>query len=586
MLTQSTSSLMDQPPQYKLRASARQRNMRTSTSSAKSNSSSDSDYSTSSTSNTVTKRGPKSSKNSNIRKSKKQTPPEKRRVRTGCLTCRSKHKKCDEVKPVCNFCQTKGLECIWPQEGMSRPAQLNDTLKQLLSLKKEVISADGTEKLLSPVGNNSVSLSITNLAPKFLNLPPNFPAILSMIPALQKGDFTSNINSFIFFNDKSVTSSNSLFSQSLTNLLSNYFLTDPTHILHLSNPNHILSLSRESKSLTFAILAISSRILEQLDRSYSGENTLDFYLLSVRELSKYLRSEVQSIISEEPVVNKECIWWTVIMLCWFEAFTVDPNQLWGRIKTVSQFCETLKVLDDPKHSHVFCNLVLIPYCYHMYTPDDAQGDGSSPEKGTTGHTATIAQNELSDSNSQMILNKLTSTFRKDILNITLQSFATKNNSKLWVDVWNSLLEWRMKLTGNEDYVQENGSIILAVDRDLHNFILYHATCYFLLSHRPENVSLVFQTPNDFTSIIAFAMYQDTNDYDETMNWHRSRLMKIMQCNMTTKSKKSTYASTACWFGCYALNDDKYDNNDVRDLLKSVMTWCSLDAFKWLGKVYN
>ncbi|KAG7876422.1 hypothetical protein KL938_004490 [Ogataea parapolymorpha] len=49
-------------------------------------------------------------------KPKKETPPAKRRVRTGCLTCRRKHKKCDENRPKCDFCTAKGLECVWPEE--------------------------------------------------------------------------------------------------------------------------------------------------------------------------------------------------------------------------------------------------------------------------------------------------------------------------------------------------------------------------------------------------------------------------------------------------------------------------------------
>ncbi|RFU36211.1 hypothetical protein B7463_g81, partial [Scytalidium lignicola] len=38
-----------------------------------------------------------------------QTP--RRRVRTGCLTCRSRRRKCDETKPKCHRCSEKGLSC-------------------------------------------------------------------------------------------------------------------------------------------------------------------------------------------------------------------------------------------------------------------------------------------------------------------------------------------------------------------------------------------------------------------------------------------------------------------------------------------
>lgn len=37
------------------------------------------------------------------------------RVRTGCLTCRRRKKKCDEAKPVCRGCERNGFECKWPR---------------------------------------------------------------------------------------------------------------------------------------------------------------------------------------------------------------------------------------------------------------------------------------------------------------------------------------------------------------------------------------------------------------------------------------------------------------------------------------
>ncbi|KAH3688389.1 hypothetical protein WICPIJ_000632 [Wickerhamomyces pijperi] len=40
--------------------------------------------------------------------------PVKKRVRTGCLNCRRKHKKCDEHKPVCLTCKQKNESCQWP----------------------------------------------------------------------------------------------------------------------------------------------------------------------------------------------------------------------------------------------------------------------------------------------------------------------------------------------------------------------------------------------------------------------------------------------------------------------------------------
>ncbi|KAL8404504.1 hypothetical protein RB594_009385 [Gaeumannomyces avenae] len=40
------------------------------------------------------------------------------RTKTGCLTCRKRHKKCDEQFPVCSHCVTSNRECVWPEPGL------------------------------------------------------------------------------------------------------------------------------------------------------------------------------------------------------------------------------------------------------------------------------------------------------------------------------------------------------------------------------------------------------------------------------------------------------------------------------------
>lgn len=37
-----------------------------------------------------------------------------KRVRTGCLNCRKRHKKCDEGRPTCSLCLSKNEKCQWP----------------------------------------------------------------------------------------------------------------------------------------------------------------------------------------------------------------------------------------------------------------------------------------------------------------------------------------------------------------------------------------------------------------------------------------------------------------------------------------
>lgn len=47
----------------------------------------------------------------------------KRRSKSGCLTCRLRHKKCEEQKPTCDGCMRNHLICTWPQTNQSRKSK-------------------------------------------------------------------------------------------------------------------------------------------------------------------------------------------------------------------------------------------------------------------------------------------------------------------------------------------------------------------------------------------------------------------------------------------------------------------------------
>ncbi|KAI0862080.1 hypothetical protein F4860DRAFT_473471 [Xylaria cubensis] len=43
------------------------------------------------------------------------------KVKTGCLTCKIRHKKCDEIRPACSPCKSTGRKCDF--QGLSQPLQ-------------------------------------------------------------------------------------------------------------------------------------------------------------------------------------------------------------------------------------------------------------------------------------------------------------------------------------------------------------------------------------------------------------------------------------------------------------------------------
>lgn len=54
-----------------------------------------------------------------------QSQQPRKRVRTGCLNCRRKHKKCDEHKPICHGCVSKNEVCEWPMPKLKKASRRN-----------------------------------------------------------------------------------------------------------------------------------------------------------------------------------------------------------------------------------------------------------------------------------------------------------------------------------------------------------------------------------------------------------------------------------------------------------------------------
>ncbi|KFZ25282.1 hypothetical protein V502_00242 [Pseudogymnoascus sp. VKM F-4520 (FW-2644)] len=69
-----------------------------------------------------------------VMSARRVTPAGKQRVRTGCLTCRRRRRKCDEQKPRCENCEAKGFTCRYGADlsfvSVSNPGpqQSNGTL--------------------------------------------------------------------------------------------------------------------------------------------------------------------------------------------------------------------------------------------------------------------------------------------------------------------------------------------------------------------------------------------------------------------------------------------------------------------------
>lgn len=65
------------------------------------------------------------------------------RTKSGCLTCRNRHKKCNEGKPVCEACARLRLTCTWESchDGITRPYSDKNQLEHLSSVTELVVHA-------------------------------------------------------------------------------------------------------------------------------------------------------------------------------------------------------------------------------------------------------------------------------------------------------------------------------------------------------------------------------------------------------------------------------------------------------------
>ncbi|KAJ5795774.1 transcriptional regulator family: Fungal Specific TF [Penicillium psychrosexuale] len=94
-------------------------------------------------------------------------PPDRRvqrivRVRTGCLTCRRRKKKCDETRPICAGCQRNDLGCQWPDvPGKRDPSHEDETQASTVDECRPNISDEIHEMAMprSPSSHRTPSIS-------------------------------------------------------------------------------------------------------------------------------------------------------------------------------------------------------------------------------------------------------------------------------------------------------------------------------------------------------------------------------------------------------------------------------------------
>jgi hypothetical protein len=191
------------------------------------------------------------------------------RVKTGCLTCRRRKKKCDEVKPACSGCHRNKLSCEWPISTHS-PDRRN----------AEVQSADEPEPFAA-YGRRSGEGRIQERPQQF------FPFIL-LDPISWKGGASS------------LTKESSLFLRHYASETGDVLAVQRLH----KNPflTHILPLASSDDLLMHSVLAIGGiHLAARLPSSVEvGRSALTHYVAMVEgvrtEMSQLKNDEHTSIV--------------------------------------------------------------------------------------------------------------------------------------------------------------------------------------------------------------------------------------------------------------------------------------------------
>lgn len=88
------------------------------------------------------------------------------RSRQGCLPCRRRKKKCDEIKPICTACERNCLGCDWPALPLH-----HEPIKSRSFPSPDELGFQFTSMTKSPIGLAQIPISLSPLA---LSRPMSF----------------------------------------------------------------------------------------------------------------------------------------------------------------------------------------------------------------------------------------------------------------------------------------------------------------------------------------------------------------------------------------------------------------------------
>ncbi|KAE8446783.1 hypothetical protein EG329_011688 [Mollisiaceae sp. DMI_Dod_QoI] len=299
----------------------------------------------------TTKLGPPTSAPTNTALFKPRIRRKFPRSKHGCLTCRSRRKKCDERIPVCLNCERRKVDCLWSplKESELAPSQLEQQVLSENDSEKNDVSKSGVG-IHSESPTNHSPRSFTSGAPSIVSSRP----IPSSTPALKASSKPWYIQWTLLYSPNFLPSSGSrlLFERYLSRTSNDLGITSTS-----KNPfvGYVLPLAFSNELFMNCVLALSGSDLccdEAIDPA-TKSIYLSHYSLVIRgiqtQLSKSTFGDVEDILH---------LLFLTLALCMIELVTGTQthlifHHLFASRHLIHKILSSPSLLTNPDHISLF-----------------------------------------------------------------------------------------------------------------------------------------------------------------------------------------------------------------------------------------
>ncbi|KAJ3546920.1 hypothetical protein NM208_g1773 [Fusarium decemcellulare] len=255
-----------------------------------------------------------------------------RRTKSGCLPCRRRRKKCDEIRPECSGCLRNQLICAWPFRDPATSAIHSDAT--MIGGNPSPIPQFQTE--IRPSTNHTTHV----LAAQLSSLPPAFRGV----------EAASLLDSFTELTAPRMVGKGDI---------ENPFIT------------YNILVSMESTALQHAILAVSSCHRAYSEPSFSLSSR-DHYAVALRSLKVGITKWKTCSIQDRIALLASCL-----TLCWYEVIDADiRGPLYYHLRASGSMISDLR-RDERCRDENLLGFFSEQYCYLAIVANIGIGQASS-----------------------------------------------------------------------------------------------------------------------------------------------------------------------------------------------------------------